>query len=160
MLFRPPAEQSHYYKRDSTVLALALLEYLARRDDVVVVFAPRYSSQTAYLRRYVWKNEPIDLRRPVPFLQLLKAVDAVVSSGGTMVREAAYLGIPAYSILRSHLGSVDRYLESIGRLGLVAAPGDFERMTLRRGLRRPPMRRKPELLQELVQSMLERTPGA
>jgi uncharacterized protein len=159
VLFRPPAEQSHYYNRDSTALALALLEYLARREDVVVVFTPRYASQTAYLHRYAWKNEPVDLRRPVPFLELLKAVDAVVSSGGTMVREAAYLGIPAYSILRSRLGSVDRYLESLGRLGLVAAPRDFDRMTLQRGFRRPPMSPKPELLRGLVALMLERSRG-
>ena len=37
-----------------------------------------------------------------------------------MLREAAYLGVPAYSILRSAIGSVDRYLESIGRLRILS----------------------------------------
>ena len=52
--------------------------------------------------------------KAVPFVPLLKAVDLVICSGGTMLREAAYLGVPAYSIFKSRIGGVDRYLASIG----------------------------------------------
>jgi uncharacterized protein len=157
VLFRPPAEDSHYYKRASGELALALLDHLSQRDDTVVVFTPRYARQTEYLKWFAWKNRPIDLSRPIPFVPLLKAVDAVVSSGGTMIREAAYLGVPAYGILRSKIGGVDRYLASIGRIRLVSSPDDFRRMTFRNGSARSPMTRNRQILPELVELMLART---
>jgi predicted glycosyltransferase len=159
VLFRPPAEESHYYNEESGALALSLLRCLAERDDSVVVFTPRYQRQSEYLRRYAWRNEPIDLCRPIPFLALLKAVDAVISSGGTMVREAAYLGIPAYSILRSRVGGVDRYLASLGRLTFLASPDECERVRFSRGFRRPPMAANRALLHDLVELMLARTPS-
>ena len=158
VLFRPPAEDSHYYKHGSGVLALALLDHLSQRDDVVVIFTPRQAWQTEYLKRFTWKNPPIDLSRPIPFVPLLKAVDAVVSSGGTMIREAAYLGIPAYSILRSRIGGLDRHLESLGRIRVVSSPEDFDEITFRNGSRRPPMTRNSRILPDLVELMLERTP--
>ena len=158
VLFRPPAEDSHYYKHGSGVLALALLDHLSQRNDVVVIFTPRHPRQTEYLKRFTWKNRPIDLSRPIPFVPLLKAVDAVVSSGGTMIREAAYLGIPAYSILRSRIGGLDRHLESLGRIRVLSSPEDFDEITFRNGSRRPPMTRNSRILPDLVELMLERTP--
>ena len=62
----------------------------------------------------------------MPFVSLLSAVDAVMSSGGTMLREAAYLGIPAYSIFRSELGAVDRHLQAAGRLHFVERAADLD----------------------------------
>jgi uncharacterized protein len=158
VLFRPPAEDSHYYKNASGVLALALLDHLSQRNDAVVIFTPRHARQSEYLKRFTWKNRPIDLSRPIPFVPLLKAVDAVVSSGGTMIREAAYLGIPAYSILRSGIGGVDRHLESLGRVRVLSSPEDFDEITFRNGSRRPPMTRNSRILPDLVELMLERTP--
>ena len=154
VLFRPPAEDSHYYKRGSRALALDLLGFLADRDDTVVVFSPRYARQAEDLKRYAWANEPIVLRDPIPVVSLLKGVDVVVASGGTMIREAAYLGVPAYSILLSRIGGVDRYLESIGRLDVVASSGGFDRMRFERGGRKPPMARNPQLLSTLVETVL------
>jgi predicted glycosyltransferase len=158
VLFRPPAEDSHYYRHGSGVLALALLDHLSQRNDVVVIFTPRHAWQTEYLKRFTWKNRPINVSRPIPFVPLLKAVDAVVSSGGTMIREAAYLGIPAYSILRSRIGGLDRHLESLGRIRVLSSPEDFDEITFRNGSRRPPMTRNSRILPDLVELMLERTP--
>ena len=125
VLFRPPGEAAHYFVEESLKVAFDLLEHLARREDVVVLYLPRYSSQVSYLDRYSWLNQPVVLRGGIPFVSLLKAVDAVISSGGTMLREAAYLGIPAFSILRSEIGQVDRYLESIGRLTILGRGDEF-----------------------------------
>ena len=75
-------------------------------------------------------ERPVVLQDAVSFVPLLKSVDVVISSGGTMLREAAYLGIPAYSILRSAIGQVDHYLESIGRVRILESRGDFSAMRL------------------------------
>jgi uncharacterized protein len=156
VLFRPPAEESHYYSPESGEVSLALLEHLSRREEAVLVLSPRYARQAAYLDRFEWANPPVVLDRAIPFLSLLKAVDVVISSGGTMVREAAYLGVPAYSVLRNAPGGVDRRLESLGRLRFITSPEDFGELTLRKGSRQPVLASNPQLLDELRDQMLER----
>ena len=151
VLFRPPAEESHYFRSESKDLALALLEHLSGQERAVVVLSPRYPWQAEYLKRFEWANEPVVLTEAVPFLSLLKSVDLVVSSGGTMLREAAYLGVPAYSIFRSEIGAVDRHLEAIGRLTFLTSPADFGKLRLERGGHRPVLRSNPALVDELVE---------
>jgi uncharacterized protein len=149
VLFRPPSETSHYYDEASTDMARATLRHLAEAG-AQVVFSPREAGQVRYLEGLPWADEPVVLQRAVPFVSLLKSVDAVVCAGGTMLREAAYLGIPAYSILRSEIGAVDRWLERIGRAALLSEPSELPRIKLRR---RGPLRRldsNPRLLDELV----------
>jgi predicted glycosyltransferase len=131
VLFRPPSETSHYYREASTAMARTALERLATAE-ALVVFSPREPSQVALLEGLPWKHQPVTLSRSIPFVSLLKSVDAVVCSGGTMLREAAYLGIPAYSILQSEIGAVDRWLENIGRAKLIARPEDVCSIELRR----------------------------
>jgi hypothetical protein len=158
LLFRPPAERAHYYDSESTELAMAILERLATRDDVQLVLSPRYEHQIEYLARFQWLQPPIVLRRAVPFVSLLFAVDAVMSSGGTMLREAAYLGIPAFSIFRSSIGAVDRYLETIGRLRIIEQPEELEHVVFERARRAdsgsPPGQ---EIVEWLVSAMIQRS---
>jgi predicted glycosyltransferase len=156
VLVRPPAEDSHYYDDESRRLALALLRMLAGRDDVRMVFAPRYARQRADVEALEWRVQPVVLTEAVPFASLLHAVDLVVCSGGTMLREAAYLGVPAYTIFRSEIGGVDRWLESIGRVGVLEREGDLARMELRRRGPVAPLRTNPHLLDELVDVVLGR----
>ena len=118
---------------------MAMLEGLAARNDVQLVLHPDTTHQIAYLDRFVWLQTPIVLRRATPFVSLLLAVDAVMSSGGTMLREAAYLGIPAFSIFQSAIGAVDRYLETTGRLGILDTSGR-PGSTSRSGATRPASR--------------------
>lgn len=153
VLFRPPAETSHYYREASSTMARATLERLARAD-ALVVFSPREAGQTALLDGLPWKHEPVTLHRSVPFVSLLKSVDLVICSGGTMLREAAYLGIPAYSIFQSEIGGVDRWLESIGRARVIAGPEDLGRIELK--LRGPISRldSNPDLLKQLTEQVV------
>jgi uncharacterized protein len=156
VLFRPPAEDSHYYRRESGDLALELLRYLAA-EGARVVFSPRDRRQMEYLDEVQpWQLEPIVLREPVPFVSLLKGVDAVVSAGGTMLREAAYLGVPAYSIFRGRTGAVDRYLASIERLALVSSPTDFPLLKLSRRGPISPMQANSSAAQAVAQMILDR----
>jgi uncharacterized protein len=156
VLFRPPSETSHYYDESSSDMTRWTLRHLAHAG-ALVVFSPREEGQARYLEGLPWRHEPIVLRQPVPFVSLLKSVDVVVCAGGTMLREAAYLGIPAYSIFRSEIGGVDRWLERIGRATLLSGPDDLSRIALRR---RGPLRRldsNPRLRDELVALIAART---
>jgi uncharacterized protein len=140
LLFRPPAEDSHYYRAASHELTLALLRHLAS-EEITLVFSPRDPRQIAYLDEVGgWRREPKVLHTPLEFVSLLKSVDAVVSAGGTMLREAAYLGVPAYSIFRGKIGAVDRYLESLGRLTLLTQASDFGRIAFAGTSRAAPLR--------------------
>jgi uncharacterized protein len=156
VLFRPPSETSHYYDEASSAMAMATLSHLARAC-ALVVYSPREPGQVAYLDGLPWAHAPIVLEEPAPFVALLKSVDAVVCAGGTMLREAAYLGLPAYSILRSEVGAVDRWLERIGRAALLAGPHELDRIELRRregGLQR--LDSNLHLLDQLVELIATR----
>lgn len=149
VLFRPPSETSHYYSAASTDFARATLAHLASAD-ALVVFSPRDPAQARLLEGLPWRHRPVILERAVPFVSLLKSVDLVVCSGGTMLREAAYLGIPSYGIFQSKIGAVDRWLQDIGRARLLVDREDLTRIEL---ARRGPLRRldsNPELLEQLV----------
>ena len=159
VLFRPPAETSHYYRKASSTMARVTLERLAEAD-ALVVFSPREPGQVALLEGLPWKHEPLTLSRTVPFVSLLKSVDLVICSGGTMLREAAYLGIPAYSIFQSEIGGVDRWLESIGRARLIAGPEDLGRIEL---TPRGPISRldsNPDLLKQITEQICAWCSGA
>jgi uncharacterized protein len=157
VLIRPPAEESHYYSSESLQLLLALLRHLAARN-VQVVYSPRYERQVQYLRDIAgWQHEPVVLAHPVPAVALLKGVDAVVSAGGTMLREAAYVGIPAYSIFRSRIGAVDAHLASLGRLSILESAHDFPRLELRKNEVVLPLRQGPQVVDGVVEMILERS---
>ena len=150
VLFRPPAETSHYHDDRSTEMARAALAWLAE-TEALVVLASREPKQAALLEGLPWRRRPVILERSVPFASLLGSVDAVVCSGGTMLREAAYLGIPAYSIFCSQSGAVDRWLADIGRAQLLRSPADLSRIELRK---RAPLQRlnsNPKLLDQLTE---------
>ena len=78
----------------------------------------------------------------------MAAADLVVSAGGTMNREAAALGVPAYTPFAARLGAVDRTLISDGRLRRLEAPGDVVLERRARGAA-PPLR-DPEILIDLI----------
>jgi predicted glycosyltransferase len=153
VLFRPPAAESHYYREASGSMSTRVLAHLAARDDIVLVYSPRYPWQVAELDRFEWARDPVVLDRAVPFVPLLKGVDAVISAGGTMLREAAYLGVPAYSIFQGEMGGVDRHLAERGRLRLVSDP---EEMHLQRCEPDPLDERNPGLAGELAATILRR----
>jgi uncharacterized protein len=154
VLFRPPADLSHYYSPRSGALANAALHHLASRDDYQVVFSPRHARQVGLLDDRRWRVAPLTLPAPLPFASLLKAVDRVVCAGGTLLREAAFLGIPAFSIFQSEVGSVDRALERAGRIRLISQPGECALITAPFERARA-MRSGPEFTEALARRILE-----
>lgn len=154
ILVRPPAEQSHYYVNESGTVTREVLNFLSARSDTQVLFSPRHPWQRAYLDGQPWVLDPVLIGEAVPFLELLSRADAVVSAGGTMLREAAYLGIPAFSTFRGVPGAVDLHLETQGRLNFIRSSQDFDRLLPTSLVRRPPMESDPGLLGDLVRRIM------
>lgn len=122
---RPPAEEAHYHTNESDQLFQAVLELLAAKERVKVVFLPRSPKQASSLRKK-WPNSTkfIIPQHALDGLNLIWHSDLVISGGGTMNREAAALGIPVYSTFRGKIGAVDRYLAAANRLVLLESVAD------------------------------------
>jgi len=125
ILLRPPATTAHYHNPESEKLLARLLSILLPREDVQIVVIPRTPDQVA-LFPTDRGAEIIIPKRVFDGPGMIAACDMVVSGGGTMVREAAVLGIPAYSYFRGRTGNVDQWLEDEGRLVLLSSPDEVE----------------------------------
>ena len=121
---RPQANWAHYHDPQSETLFRALIETLRRQRDAQVIIVPRTQSQRAELvAQYHLAEAPFKvLERAVDGLSLMWYSDAVFSGGGTMVREAALLGVNIYSTFAGKLGAADQQLASEGKLKLVRDP--------------------------------------
>ena len=141
---RPPPEVTLYHRGASTDLFAAALARLLAAPEVQTVVLPRTDEQ----RRALAGGPAIVPERPVDGPSLVAAADLVVSAGGTMNREAAALGVPAYTPFAARLGAVDRRLIDEGRLRRLERPDD---VALRRRERGPaPPLRDPEVLLDLI----------
>lgn len=63
--------------------------------------------------------------RAVDGRSLAALADLVISAGGTMIREAAVLGTPVWSIFEGRLGAVDELLVAEGRVRLLRDPAEL-----------------------------------
>jgi predicted glycosyltransferase len=141
---RPPPEVTLYHRGASTDLFAGVLARLLAAPGVQTVVLPRTPEQRAALAG----GPAIVPERPVDGPSLVAAADVVVSAGGTMNREAAALGVPAYTPFAARLGAVDRSLIAEGRLRRLERPEDVELVPRERGAR-PPLR-DPEILVDLI----------
>jgi uncharacterized protein len=118
---RPPATWAHYQNPFSEVLFRALVERLRGDRDSQVVVLPRTHQQAEELRSaYGMRLAPFRVPdKAVDALSLMAHSDAVLSGGGTMAREAAILGTPAYSLFAGQQGAVDAALERDGKLTIL-----------------------------------------
>jgi predicted glycosyltransferase len=126
---RPPADMALYHRFGNPLFPL-LLTRLAK-EAVTTVLLARTDTQAADLEvagfgALLWRGEALDGR------QIVAGADAVVSAGGTMNREAAVLGTPAYSIYAGKLAAVDRALVAAGSLYLLHDAGDVARLPFRK----------------------------
>jgi len=154
--FRPPAAETHYYSPKSKEVYEALLDHLAARDDIHLIFLPRYPWQAEELERWDWKCPVFVPEKPIPPVPLLKGSDLVISSGGTMLREAAFLGIPSYSIFQSAIGEVDKDLEERGQLVLIKGTGEFDRFRFEKNTSAGPTTGAADTMDSLLALILNR----
>jgi predicted glycosyltransferase len=136
---RPPATWAHYQDPLSDRLLRSLVDRLRRERNAQVIVLPRTPEQaTALKSAYNMAEPPFRiLDHAVDALSLMWYSDAVFSGGGTMVREAALLGVPTFSIFGGKLGAADDALVHQGKLRLVRDPRELASLQLAKVSLRP-----------------------
>jgi predicted glycosyltransferase len=124
---RPPADMALYHRFENA-LFVSVLEHL-RAESVQVVLLPRTRQQAGALGErgfgeMLWTGPVLDGR------EVVAGCDLVISAGGTMNREAAALGVPAFSVYAGRPAAVDGWLAESGRLTFVRSDGDIRAIQL------------------------------
>jgi len=131
VLLRPPARKAHYHTERSERSYVRLLDRLTRGSGYRIRILPRYASDTEELAARVNAHDHMEIvTQPEDAKTLLRSAALVASGGGTMVREAAVLGIPAASFFGGPLGGVDRALAEAGRLTLLRTDEEVDALPL------------------------------
>ncbi len=125
---RPPGT-GIYHHYENTVFS-ELLTYLGQQEDVFIVLLPRFPEQGQALQARLSQTwiPPQVVNGP----DLIYHSDLVISAVGTMGREAAVLGTPAYTVFAGKPGMVDGCLMEQGKLTHIKGPADFSRITFRK----------------------------
>jgi predicted glycosyltransferase len=145
---RTPPDVSLYHRHANPLLG-GVLERLGRDESVHAVVLPRTDEQRAAIRSLALPSLQVP-EHAVDAQSLVGLADLTVSAGGTMVREAAALGTPAYSIFTGRLGAVDEALIRAGRLHALTNPTGLS--LRKRGEAAMRSRRDPRLLLDLLLS--------
>lgn len=124
VILRPPPEVSLYHRRANPLFP-RLLHSLGRRPEVQAVVLPRTAEQRQAIGALALPSLIVP-DRAVDAHSLVALADLVISSGGTMNREAAALGVPVYTTFRGPMGAVDEELVRSGRLRLLSDPAALE----------------------------------
>jgi len=156
IVVRPPGDMALYHRFSSLQFPL-LLQRLAM-EPVTTILLARTALQGAQLEAagfgsLLWRGEALDGR------EFVAGADAVVSAGGSMNREAAVLGTPAYSIYAGKLAGVDRALVAGGSLRLLCSEDDVARLRLQKKAVGAPPRIDGTLLAQFVDRLLALASG-
>ena len=143
---RTPAIMAAYHKFHNYTFD-DLLSYLNSRNDIVTIILPRYPEQKNFIRKkYPFLHIP---DKALSGNDLAFFSDLVISGGGTMNREAAILGTPAYTIFGGAMPAVDLKLMELGRLKSIS--NEQELHTIRYEKKSPlPMLRNSKLIEEIL----------
>lgn len=149
---RPPATMAMYHQFENEFFYMVIAHVL-KNNDVHMIGLPRNDTQKNLLQSLGAENLHV-LDAAVDGRQLLQYTDIMISAGGTMNREAAVLGIPAYSVFRGEVGAADRYLIQQGRIIPVHRQEDIKKIRIVRVKKRKVLRN--EKVQEQLVEMIER----
>jgi len=131
---RPPATSAHYHDSRSDRHFRVVMAHICKQENVCIIMLPRTKEQGEEIRNEFahWfdQRKIIIPDRVLDGLNLIWYSDLVISAGGTMVREAAALKVPAFSIFGGKIGAVDHYLEKIGRLKVIREELDIQEIKL------------------------------
>jgi hypothetical protein len=116
VVVRPHAPEALYHRGVENRLLDELLDRFAAEENVRIILLPRKGYQGDELRRKHPQSNIIIPDHALDGANLIASADLVVSGGGTMNREAAALGVPAYTIFAGETAAIDQYLIDTGRL--------------------------------------------
>jgi predicted glycosyltransferase len=151
VVVRTPPDVSLYHRR-SNPLFPQVLDYLGRSERVHAIVLPRTAEQRDHVRRLELPSVQVP-DAAVDGQSLIAFSDLVVSSGGTMNREAVALGVPVYTTFGGRLGGVDESLIREGRLIPLSDPRALDlRKREAEGAR---VKRDPAVMLGLLLSALE-----
>jgi predicted glycosyltransferase len=111
-VFRPPPEGALYHQQGNSPFDLVLRRAI-EREDVQVVVLPRMAHQRSRYSEIAGVQVP---EHAIEGLALLRSADVFVGAGGTMSREAALLGVRAYTMFAGRFAAVDAELIQRGLL--------------------------------------------
>ena len=136
VVVRPPAREALYHRFENELFD-ALLASLSSRDDAKIVLLPRSDAQRLEYEKRGWPNM-IMPREALDGANLIAAADLVISAGGTMNREAAALGVPAFSIYGGRWAAIDEELVREGRLQRISSREEIESLQVQKKSRLNP----------------------
>lgn len=127
---RPPAMDAHYQSPQSGKLFKSVINFLGNHEHIRIVMLPRLDSQSTFIQNE-WPDLFDNGKMIIPDhvvngLNLIWHSDLVLSGGGTIIREAAALDVPAYSFFRGKTGEVDRYLTEKGKMIMIQDISEIE----------------------------------
>jgi uncharacterized protein len=143
---RTPPDVSLYHRHGNPLFA-GVLERLGRDGSVHAVVLPRTAEQREAIRGFGLPSLYVP-DGAVDAPSLVALADLTVSAGGTMNREAAALGTPAYTTFTGRVGAVDEQLIRSGRLRPLASPDELDVRKRDNGGER--VRRDPRHLLDLL----------
>ena len=128
-IIRPPATMAVYHNFENPLFN-DLIQHLLSQENVQIVCFPRTETQ----RQEFARDYPQMYISPksVDGAQLVANSDLVISAGGTMNREAAVLGTPAYTIYAGEIGSVDAYLLEKKFIEILQTKNDFIKLKFKK----------------------------
>lgn len=151
VVLRPPGSWGLYHNFENPLYDQALRR-LASDPRTWIVLLPRVPSQAESAKRLCLDNlwiPPASLDGP----NLLHAADLVISGGGTMNREAAVLGTPAYSIFGGRLPAADQSLIAQGRMVRIESANELSLINIEKKTQRG-YARQSGLVQEIADEMI------
>jgi uncharacterized protein len=151
VVVRTPPEVSLYHRFANDLFAAVLdrLRTAVVELGVQPVVLPRLDSQREQLARLSGFVVP---QRAVDAQSLIALSDVVISAGGTMNREAAALGVPAYTTFAGRMGAVDERLIAEDRLHNLAQASEVDLSRRDQSPAERRIRRDPRVLVDLLLS--------
>lgn len=128
IVIRPEATVAHYQTNENPIV-FELVEYLSRhKNKPIIIVLPRTKEQKKSYGEKNYKNVIIPAE-VINGIELVTSADLVIGAGGTVNREAAAVGTPAYTIYHGgKLGAVDRMLIDSRRMVRIEDIYDFEKI--------------------------------
>lgn len=152
VLVRPPAHDALYHRFQNALFDEALARLLANERAQVVLLPRNEAQRAAYANRA--SERMLVPVAPLDGANLINASDIVISAGGTINREAAALGVPAFSIYAGQWASVDQELIKEGRLQRISTAADLQKLEVKKKPT-PIPRRSVAVIDEVVRLILD-----